>query len=96
MPLYLKCDTMRLLGTSVESMYMCYKDLDKWFAVVHGKRLLNEATGLNSLTPLSKAEICKILPDVSPTTVEAVLGAMVKDSTIQRIGAGRASKYLKA
>lgn len=55
-----------------------------------------EATVLNSLTPLSKAEICKILPDVSPTTVEAVLGAMVKDSTIQRIGAGRASKYLKA
>ena len=52
-----------------------------------------EATVLNSLTPLSKAEICKIL---SPTTVEAVLGAMVKDSTIQRIGAGRASKYLKA
>ena len=55
-----------------------------------------EATVLNSLTPLSKAEICKILPDVSPTTVEAVLGAMVKDSTIQRIGSGRASKYLKA
>ena len=35
-----------------------------------------EATVLNSLTPLSKAEICKILPDVSHTTVEAVLGAM--------------------
>ena len=55
-----------------------------------------KATVLSNLAPLSKAEICKILPDVSPTTVEAVLGVMVKDSTIQRIGAGRASKYLKA
>ena len=44
MPLHLKCDTMRLLETSVESMYMCYKYLDKWFAVVHGKRLLKHAS----------------------------------------------------
>lgn len=70
------------------------------FAVAHWKKITKrariEATVLNSLMPLSKAEICKILPDVSPTTVEAVLGAMVKDSTIQRIGAERASKYLKA
>ena len=43
MPLHLKCDT-RLLETSVESMYMCYKDLDKWFAGVHGKRLLKHAS----------------------------------------------------
>ena len=57
-------------------LYMCYKELDKRFAVVNGKRITKkariEATVLNSLTPLSKAEICKILPDVSPTTVEAV------------------------
>lgn len=33
---------------------------------------------MNSLTPISKAEICNILPDISPTTVEAVLGEMVK------------------
>lgn len=34
---------------------------------------------LNNLTPISKAEIGKILPDVSVTTVEAVLGTMVKE-----------------
>lgn len=84
----------------LSSLYMCYKELDKRFAVVHGKRITKkariEATVLNSLTPLSKAEICKILLDVSPTTVEAVLGAMVRDGTIRRIGAGRASRYIKA
>ena len=68
--------------------------------VVHGKKVTKkarvEATVLNNLTPISKAEICKILPDVSPTTVEAVLGAMVKTGSVKRIGAGRAARYIKA
>ena len=82
------------------TLYMCYKELDKRFAVVHGKKITKkariEATVLNSLTPLSKAEICKILPDVSPTTVEAVLGAMVKSGAIKRIGSSRATRYIRA
>ena len=71
---------------------MCYKESDKRFAVVHGKKITKkariEATVLNSLPHLSKAEICKILPDVSPTTVEAVLGVMAKSGAIKtdRIG----------
>lgn len=81
-------------------LYLCYKELDKRFAVVHGKKITKrariEAVILNSLTPLSKAEICKILPDVSPTTVEAVLGAMVKSGAVKRIGASRSARYLKA
>jgi Fic family protein len=80
-------------------LYMCYKELDKRFAVVHGKRITKkarvEATALNSLTPISKAEICKILPDVSPTTVEAVLGAMVKDGQLRKIGSSRNTRYVK-
>ena len=67
---------------------------------VHGKRITEkarvEATVLNSLTPLSKTEICKSLPDVSPTTVEAVLGAMVKTGAVKRIVAGRTTLYIKA
>ena len=81
-------------------LYMCYKELDKRFAVVHGKKITKkarvEATVLNSLTPISKADICQILPDVSPTTVEAVLGAMVKSGSIKRIGQGRNTRYIKA
>lgn len=81
-------------------LYVCYKELDKRFAVVHGKKVTKkarvEATVLNSLTPISKAEICKILPDISPTTVEAVLGAMVKSGTVKRIGSSRAARYIKA
>lgn len=81
-------------------LYMCYKELDKRFAVVHGKKITKkarvEAVVQNSLTPLSKAEICAILPDVSPTTVEAVLGAMVKSGSALRVGQGRATRYIGA
>ncbi len=80
-------------------LYLCYKKLDKRFAVINGKRITKksriEATLLGSLTPLSKAEICKIHPDVSPTTVEAVLGAMLKDGKISRIGSTRNARYLR-
>ena len=84
----------------LSTLYMCYKELDKRFAVVHGKKITKkarvEATVLNHLTPISKAEICRILPDISPTTVEAVLGAMIKSGSIRRIGQGRNSKYVRA
>lgn len=81
----------------LSTLYMCYKELDKRFAVVNGKKITKkariEATVLNSLTPMSKADICRILPDVSPTTVEAVLGALVKNGTIKRIGSARSARY---
>ena len=84
----------------LSTLYMCYKELDKRFAVVHGKKITKksriEAAVLNSLTPVSKAEICDILPDVSPTTVEAVLGEMVRNGTVRRTGSGRATRYIKA
>ena len=83
----------------LSTLYMCYKELDQRFAVVHGKKVTKkarvEATVLNSLIPISKAEICRILPDVSPTTVEAVLGAMVKSGSIKRIGQARNTGYIK-
>ncbi len=81
------------------TLYACYSELDKRFASVEAKRATKksriENTVLGSFTPLSKADICRILPDVSPTTVEAVLGNMVRNGRIRRIGEGRASRYIK-
>ena len=82
------------------TLFRCYKELDDRFSLVGGKRLTKKAriedAVLNRLTPISKSEICAKLPDVSPTTVEAVLGEMVKDGRIRRIGKGRASRYIQA
>jgi predicted HTH transcriptional regulator len=81
------------------TLLMCYKELDKRFAVVNSgkvsKRQRIEATVLNSLLPIGKREICYVLPDVSPTTVEAVIASMVKSGVIEKIGAGRSTKYIK-
>lgn len=83
----------------LSTLYMCYKELDKRFSVVNSSKITKkariEATIMNSLTPISKAEICNILLDVSPTTVEAVLGTMVREGKIKRIGNSRTTKYMK-
>ena len=83
----------------LSTLYMCYKELDKRFNVVNSNKITKtsriEETVLNSVVPISKSEICGILPDVSPTTVEAVLGKMVRENKITRIGIARNSKYIK-
>ena len=83
----------------LSTLYMCYKELDKRFSVVNSNKIKKkariEATVLNNLTPMSKAEICRVLPDVSATTVEAVLGSMIKDGSIIMIGNGRNTKYMR-
>lgn len=84
----------------ITTLYMCYKELDKRFAVVGSRKITKqarvEATVLNSLTPISKAEIAKILPDVSATTIEAVLGQMVRSGAIRKVGSGRGTRYVLA
>lgn len=92
-------DYVPFIENFLSTLYMCYKELDKRFNVVNSNKITKtsriEATVLNSIVPISKAEICNILPDVSPTTVEAVLGKMVKIGKIIRVGTARASKYIK-
>ncbi len=82
----------------ITTVYTCYKELDKRFAVIGSKKVTKqariEATVLNSLTPISKADIGKILPDVSATTIEAVLGKMVKNKLISKVGTGKGIKYI--
>ena len=79
-------------------LYMCYKELDSRFGVIRSKKVTKteriEAIVTGSLTPIAKSDICRMLPDVSPSTIEAVLGRMVKSGQIRRIGSGRGSRYL--
>lgn len=43
--------------------------------------------------PVTKREIRAALPDVSEATVEAALGAMVKESAVEKFGASRVTAY---
>ena len=91
-------DYFPFMENFLSTLYMCYKELDSRFAVVNSRRVSKrsriEASVLNSLVPVSKAELCRILPDVSPTTVEAVLAEMVKKGTVRKLGQGRGTKYI--
>jgi Fic family protein len=82
----------------ITTLLFCYKELDKRFAVVNAKKVTKrqrvEMTVLNSLLPISKQEICFCLPDISPTTVEAALAEMVKNDLVEKVGAGRSTKYV--
>lgn len=91
-------DYFPFMENFLSTLYMCYKELDSRFAVAHTRRVSKkeriEAALMNSLIPISKAEICRILPDVSPTTVEAVLGEMMRKGEIRKVGQGRATRYI--
>jgi Fic family protein len=83
----------------ITTLLFCYKELDKRFAIVNAKKATKrqrvEVTVLNSLLPISKQEVCYILPDVSPTTVEAALAGMVKNGLAEKVGSGKNTKYIK-
>ena len=66
-----------------------------WLIVRKLKKTRIEATVLNSLTAVSKSEICSVLPEASPSTVEVVLGEMVREGKVQIIGNGRNARYVK-
>lgn len=81
------------------TLFNCYKELDKRFATVNSKKINKtsrvEATILNSVLPITKKEISDILPDVSVTTIEAVLNKMQKEGKITKIGVGRNTSYIR-
>lgn len=83
----------------VFTLYCCYKELDKRFLTLNSGKISKtkriEETVLNAFLPISKKEICNLLVDVSPTTVEAVLGMMLKEGKIVKIGSARNTKYYK-
>lgn len=91
-------DYFPFMENFLSTLYMCYKELDSRFAVAHTRRVSKkeriETTVRNALVPVSKKEICNILPDVSPTTVEAVLGEMMRKGEARKVGQGRATKYV--
>ena len=92
-------DYFPFMSNFLVTLLKCYKELDTHFAAIQSgkvsKRQRIETTVLNSLLPISKREICYILPDVSPTTVEKVLGDMLRSGAIEKIGTARNTKYLR-
>ena len=80
-------------------LYECYKEINRRFIKTKsGKDKKNErieAVILDSIVPISKSDILEFLPDVSITTIEAVLAKLIKENKIYKIGTYKNAKYLK-
>ena len=94
-----KNDYMPFAEYFLKTLSGCYDELDSRASIVEGHKLTKaeriERTVVSSLVPISKKEICERLPDVSPTTVEAVLAKLLRNGIISKEGRGRATKYIR-
>ena len=83
----------------LQILYACYKEMDEKFiagtARTQSKSRLVENTLLQCFVPVSKGEIAARLPEISVTTIERVLGQMVKDGRIVKIGENRGARYMR-
>lgn len=81
-------------------LYLCYKELDKRFLVMQSKRKTKgaqiESAVLESLVPVSKAELHAVFPDISVATIESVLGRMLKGKRISKLGTTHNARYFRA
>lgn len=83
----------------LQILYSCYKELDSKFIentvrkVSKSKQIEN--TLMQSFVPVSKEEIAARFPEISITTVERVLGKLVREGKIEKIGTYRDARYRK-
>lgn len=81
----------------LQVLYSCYRELDRRFVadslphLPKSKRI--ESMLMGALAPISKEEIVRCFPEISVTTIERVLGRMVRDGSIEQIGTFRDARY---
>ncbi len=92
-------DYIPFIENFLYTLYLCYKELDKRFLTIGitkvAKKERVEKAVLNAFLPISKKELCDLLPDISVTTIEDVLSRMQKRGMITKIGTTRNAKYIK-
>ena len=81
----------------MQVLYQCYKDLEKRMALIKlekvKKSIRIKTTLLQSLVPLSKQELWQMMPDISVTTIEKVIGDLLKEGQIIKYGKFKTAKY---
>ncbi len=91
-------DYIPFISGFLSIMSMCCADLSNRFEAIPegaGKNERIRKAVLDSIIPVSKKEICDALPDVSQTTVEAVLASMQKEGLITKTGSTRGARYMR-
>ena len=83
----------------LQILYRCFKDLDESFMEISLKKAKKservESILLSAIVPVSKQDIIEKLPDVSVKTIELVLGKMVRENRITKIGTYKDARYMR-
>jgi len=91
-------DYVPFIENFIFTLFRCYTELDRRFEVVGDKKVNKgnriEAVVKNSIGPVSKKEIGELLPDISPTTIEAKLSELKKQGKITKTGSYKDARYL--
>ena len=83
----------------MQILYRCYKDLDESFTDISLKKAKKservESILLGAIVPISKQDIMQKVPDISVKTVELVLGKMLREKKIKKIGTYKDARYTR-
>lgn len=94
-----KNDYVPFMVNFLQILYRCFKDLDDSFMEISLKKAKKservEAVLMSAIVPVSKADIMEKVPDISVKTVELVLGKMLRENKIKKIGTYRDARYMK-
>lgn len=94
-----KNDYVPFMINFLQILYRCFKDLDESFMEISLKRAKKservESILLGAIVPVSKQDIIEKLPDVSVKTIELVLGKMVRENKITKIGTYKDARYIR-
>lgn len=84
----------------LQIIYRCFKDLDEAFMDISLKKAKKservERILMSAIVPISKQEILDKLPDVSVKTIELVLGRLVREKKIKKIGSYKDARYMSS
>ena len=94
-----KNDYVPFIINFMQILYRCYKDLDESFTDISLKKAKKservESILLGAIVPISKQDIMQKVPDISVKTVELVLGKMLKEKKIKKIGTYKDARYTR-
>lgn len=83
----------------LQILYLCYTKLDEnVFAAIDNKFNKSERIEFvvnNAFVPISKNKICELLPDISKKMVETVLGKLLKEGSIIKLGSYKNATYYR-
>ena len=93
-------DYIPFIRNFIGTIFLCYKELDRRFAKSVGtkgnKTDRIEYAVMNSLLPISKKELCQNLPDISEAMIVNVLGRLIQEGRIKKVGAGPSTRYIRS